>query len=95
MITQNFYYYTSGNSDDNPGVSSGAYIFRPDITTPFIVPTNVSNNTVTYIRSFSGNVVDEFHQYWSSYMMDLSQIIRVYKDEGYIEFDWIVGNLNM
>lgn len=88
-------YYSSGNNNDNPGIASGAYIFRPDFNRSFETPTQLPNDTVESSYSFSGNLVDEFHQLWNGTIMKVQQVIRVYKNEGYIEFDWIVGNLNL
>lgn len=36
----------------------------------------------------SGDIVDEVHQTYSDWV---SQIIRIYKGEGTIEFNWLVG----
>ncbi|KAJ8946016.1 hypothetical protein NQ318_023263 [Aromia moschata] len=90
-ITQNFYYYYSETGEsDKTNISSGAYLFRPTNTTP-----EALDGRVTNAGSKRGKVVDEFHQKWTDGRMNISQIIRVYKDESYIEFDWLVGGINI
>ena len=37
---------------------------------------------------FSGDVVDEIHQTFSSW---ISQVVRIYKQENHVEFEWLVG----
>jgi hypothetical protein len=38
--------------------------------------------------NFSGDVVDEIHQTFSSWV---SQVVRIYKQENHVEFEWLVG----
>lgn len=40
------------------------------------------------IKYFLGELVDEIHQKMNDWV---SQVIRIYKDSEYIEFDWLVG----
>lgn len=90
-ITQNFLYYNSETGiADKTKTPSGAYLFRPNSTTPIQV-----SDKVEKLQAFTGDVVDEFHQSWTTNAMDIRQCIRVYKDMGHIEFDWIVGNIAM
>lgn len=88
-VTQQFMHYTSFSSlpnvtDDDE--VSGAYIFRPEgVAIPFDNPTIVSK--------IQGQVVDEVQQKINDW---ITQIIRVYKDGfNYIEFDWLVGPVNV
>jgi lysosomal alpha-mannosidase len=37
---------------------------------------------------FSGDIVDEIHQTFSSW---ISQVVRIYKQENHVEFEWLVG----
>jgi lysosomal alpha-mannosidase len=37
---------------------------------------------------FSGDIVDEIHQTFSSWV---SQVVRIYKQENHVEFEWLVG----
>lgn len=90
-ISQNFYYYKSETGEfDKTYVSSGAYIFRPTKTSPDSLVGEVINAGI--IRT---NDIEEFHQKWSDGKVNVSQIIRVYKNGNYIEFDWLVGGINM
>lgn len=65
--------------------SSGAYLFRPydKAAAPIAIKLG------TYAL---GSFVDEYHQVINT---EVTQITRVYKGENdaYIEFDWLVGNL--
>ncbi|KAJ8970122.1 hypothetical protein NQ317_003840 [Molorchus minor] len=90
-ITQNFYYYYSESGKvDNTNISSGAYLFRPTNSTPESL-----DGIVTTVGSTRGELVEEFHQKWNDGQVDVSQIIRIYKNEKYIEFDWLVGGINI
>lgn len=84
-VSQTFLHYQGHDGrDDND--ASGAYIFRPDgPIIPFDRP--------AIIRRTQGEVVDEVHQRFNEW---ITQIIRVYKgSQNYIEFDWLVGPLDM
>ena len=35
-----------------------------------------------------GDLVEEIHQTFNNYV---GQIIRIYKDHDYVEFDWVIG----
>ncbi|KRT80854.1 glycoside hydrolase, partial [Oryctes borbonicus] len=85
-VSQNFMFYNGANGSNTQEVyrASGAYIFRPANVTPAALSLS---NTVTY-TSYSTDFVDEVHQIFNSW---IRQIIRVYKNENYIEFDWLVG----
>jgi lysosomal alpha-mannosidase len=37
---------------------------------------------------FSGDIVDEIHQTFSPW---ISQVVRIYKQENHVEFEWLVG----
>ncbi|XP_018570360.1 lysosomal alpha-mannosidase [Anoplophora glabripennis] len=90
-ITQNFYYYYSETGEhDKTNISSGAYLFRPTNTTPESL-----DNTVTKVAVVRGKLVEEFHQQWNDEKINVSQIIRLHKKERYIEFDWLVGGINI
>jgi lysosomal alpha-mannosidase len=39
-------------------------------------------------NTFSGDIVDEIHQNFSSWV---SQVVRIYKQENHVEFEWLVG----
>ncbi|XP_044750282.1 lysosomal alpha-mannosidase isoform X3 [Coccinella septempunctata] len=85
-LTQEFLFYEGyvGNNEVFENRSSGAYIFRPKNNTP-TVATNRVNSTI-----FKGNLVTEIHQKFNDW---IGQIVRLYKGENLIEFDWVVGPL--
>ncbi|XP_031357681.1 lysosomal alpha-mannosidase-like [Photinus pyralis] len=83
-VSQQFLYYKASNRTD--GVrASGAYIFRP-------VPGTVAQVIGDQVKfsTYKGELYDEVHQTYADW---LKQVIRVYKDANYVEFDWIVGPL--
>ncbi|KYB25899.1 lysosomal alpha-mannosidase [Tribolium castaneum] len=87
-IAQDFYFYhgSAGSSASASTRASGAYIFRPDGDAVQVTPK-------LKVQEFAkGGLVDEVRQVYND---EITQIIRVYKgkDDSYIEFDWLVGNL--
>lgn len=90
-ISQEFLYYpsyTDGTSGDHR--SSGAYIFRPAAN----VATPMTTQPFESIKFVKGNLVDELIQVINP---EVTQIIRSYKatEEPYVEFDWLVGDIQM
>ncbi|KAJ6646687.1 Lysosomal alpha-mannosidase [Pseudolycoriella hygida] len=84
-LSQNFLFYKgfAGNNREYKNRSSGAYIFRPKPDeTVEIVGTDVSLEVVR------GVLVDEVHQIFNEW---ISQVVRIYKTEKYVEFEWMVG----
>lgn len=84
-------YYNSWQRSGESGpsqITSGAYLFRPD---------GEANSLTGKITSadYKGKLVQEFYQKWSYQLADITQIIRVYKDQSFIEFDWMVGDIDM
>lgn len=71
-------YFLNSNSQ-----SSDAYVFRPAVDEPsvFSEPT---------VKTYKGNLFDEVHQVYTDWA---KQIIRVYKNAPYIEFDWIIDRI--
>lgn len=92
-VTQEFYYYDSATENNgNPeNRSSGAYIFRPSNysnTTGNLITENVE---ITLIQDTSDVV--EVHQRFGNFV---KQIIRINKyDQPYIEFDWLIGPIEV
>lgn len=80
-LVQSFWYYqaTSRYSGEKP---SGAYAFNPSHKNPHIV------NTKASYKIFRGPLVDEVHQVYTDWC---TQVIRLYKNYNYIEFDWVIG----
>ncbi|KAI4469648.1 alpha-mannosidase [Holotrichia oblita] len=83
-MEQDFYYYRGavGNNSASEFRSSGAYIFRPNQSTPIQI------SETAHYELFEGSIVGELRQVFTNWT---SQIVRVYKDEEFIEFDWLVG----
>ncbi|KAL3066290.1 hypothetical protein OYC64_016277 [Pagothenia borchgrevinki] len=82
-LTQNFYWYNA--SDGNNAHSdqpSGAYIFRPNSSTPFIISSSAKT------KSIQGVVVQEVRQVFSPWV---SQVVRLYSDRRELELEWTVG----
>lgn len=84
QLSQNFYWYnaSAGNSYDSIQ-PSGAYIFRPNSSTPFIINKTAEIEIVT----ISG-VVQEVTQVFSPWV---SQVIRLYEGRKELELEWTVG----
>lgn len=68
--------------------ASGAYVFRPAGTTR---EAKSLSDSVTY-EVVPGKLVDEVHQTFRPW---IKQIIRVYKKENHVEFDWLVGPVEL
>jgi lysosomal alpha-mannosidase len=87
-LTQVYQYYVSNTGDSVSSQPSGAYIFRPAQQQSF--PFNqVVNPQVTYVN---GSLVQEVRRY---FQQDLSQVIRLYAGQPYIEIEDIVGPINI
>lgn len=85
QLSQNFLYYKgfAGNNREYKNRSSGAYIFRPiPDTVEEVVGIDVA------IEVIRGDLVDEVHQVFNDW---ISQVVRIYKSEKYVEFEWLVG----
>ncbi|XP_019182706.1 PREDICTED: alpha-mannosidase-like [Ipomoea nil] len=78
-VQQSYLWYGSGYQYPQ---ASGAYIFRPDKSTPNTVSTSVQ------LKVIRGPLVDEVHQQFSSW---ISQVVRVYKDKEHAEFEFTIG----
>ncbi|XP_064094192.1 lysosomal alpha-mannosidase-like isoform X1 [Macrobrachium nipponense] len=84
-VNQTYLWYAGmpGNNVGEKNRASGAYIFRPNGTSPFTIADKVN---ITIIQ---GDVVTEIHQTWSSWM---SQVMRIYDgDLLSIEMEWLAG----
>lgn len=80
-VHQDLAYYEGAIDEDQ---ASGAYIFRPDPSSHYPYMAEYTVNVTTY----KGPLFEEIHQPFNEW---LTQVIRLYKDETYVEFDWIVG----
>lgn len=84
-LSQNFLFYKgfAGNNREYKNRSSGAYIFRPNPeTVEELVGIDVD------IQVIRGDLVDEVQQVFNEW---ISQVVRIYKTENYVEFEWLVG----
>lgn len=84
-LSQNFLFYKGavGDNENYDNRSSGAYIFRPDPKSKEQLITKEAT-----IEVFRGDEVDEVHQVFNEW---ISQVVRVYKCEKFVEFEWLVG----
>lgn len=84
-LSQNFVFYKGavGDNESFDNRSSGAYIFRPDPKTKEKLISKEAK-----IDVFRGDLVDEVHQVFNEW---ISQVVRVYKKEKLVEFEWMVG----
>ncbi|XP_028998395.1 LOW QUALITY PROTEIN: lysosomal alpha-mannosidase [Betta splendens] len=84
-LTQNFYWY---NASDGRNVeshqASGAYIFRPNSSTPFIISKTAKTGSI------QTSVVQEVRQWFAPWV---SQVVRLYADSRALELEWTVGPL--
>uniref|UniRef100_A0A3Q1H5Q8 Alpha-mannosidase n=1 Tax=Anabas testudineus TaxID=64144 RepID=A0A3Q1H5Q8_ANATE len=77
-LTQNFYWYNASDGNNTESNQpSGAYIFRPNSSTPFIISKTTS-------------VVQEVRQWFAPWV---SQVVRLYADSKALELEWTVGPL--
>ncbi|XP_055684931.1 lysosomal alpha-mannosidase isoform X1 [Lutzomyia longipalpis] len=84
-LSQNFFYYEGAVGDNRvfKNRSSGAYIFRPNSTERWV--TDHVN-----VKVIKGPVVEEVHQTFNDW---ISQVVRIYRDYNYVEFEWLVGSI--
>uniref|UniRef100_A0A3Q3WC73 Alpha-mannosidase n=1 Tax=Mola mola TaxID=94237 RepID=A0A3Q3WC73_MOLML len=84
-LTQNFYWYNA--SDGNNSLSnqpSGAYIFRPNSSTPFVISKTAKTESIRTA------VVQEVRQWFAPWV---SQVVRLHADSRALELEWTVGPL--
>ncbi|XP_062846006.1 lysosomal alpha-mannosidase [Trichomycterus rosablanca] len=81
-LTQNFYWYNASVGNSESSQPSGAYIFRPSSSTPFIV------NKKPEVTVLQNSVVQEVRQQFSSWV---SQVVRLYAESRELELEWTVG----
>ncbi|XP_033224967.1 lysosomal alpha-mannosidase-like [Belonocnema kinseyi] len=88
-LTQSFHYYegAEGNNEEFKNRSSGAYIFRPNLTAG-IKDFNYKGN----FQIFRGPLLEELQLTVNEW---ISQVVRVYSGEDRIEFSWLVGPIDI
>jgi lysosomal alpha-mannosidase len=83
-VVQNFLWWNSSAGNNvNSSQASGAYIFRPNGTSPFEI-----NGSMVDVSVIKGPLVTEVRQKWSSW---LYQSIILYKDSPVVTFEYTVG----
>uniref|UniRef100_A0A8C9Z7W3 Alpha-mannosidase n=1 Tax=Sander lucioperca TaxID=283035 RepID=A0A8C9Z7W3_SANLU len=84
-LTQNFYWYNASDGNNKESNQpSGAYIFRPNSSTPFIISKTAKT------ESIQTPVVQEVRQWFAPWV---SQVVRLYGDSRALELEWTVGPL--
>ncbi|NXF00041.1 MA2B1 mannosidase, partial [Menura novaehollandiae] len=81
-VFQSFYWYNASAGDSVSPQASGAYIFRPNASTPVPVAKRVST------RLLKTALVQELHQNFSAWC---SQVLRLRPGQPYLELEWTVG----
>ncbi|XP_033225889.1 lysosomal alpha-mannosidase-like [Belonocnema kinseyi] len=89
QLTQSFHYYegTQGNNRGVKNRASGAYIFRPNQTTGLR-----DFHFKGHFQLHRGPLVDELQMTVNEW---ISQVVRVYAEDERIEFNWLVGPINI
>ena len=85
-VDQQFLWYNASIGNSASQQASGAYIFRPNSSTPFSVgePSSIS--------MFKSDILQEVHQVFSPWV---SQTVRLYSNKPYAEFEYTVGPIKM
>ncbi|XP_066063760.1 lysosomal alpha-mannosidase isoform X2 [Chamaea fasciata] len=81
-VFQSFYWYNASTGDGQSPQASGAYIFRPNGSTPF----PVAERAATHLLKTA--VVQELHQNFSAWC---SQVLRLRPGQPYLELEWTLG----
>ncbi|CAJ2635805.1 unnamed protein product [Trifolium pratense] len=81
-IQQNYLWYASSVGDITDTQASGAYIFRPNETSPHIVSRSVP------FKVIRGPLVDEVYHKFSSWIY---QVTRLYKGKDHAEIEYTIG----
>ncbi|KAL5681113.1 hypothetical protein ACJX0J_007498, partial [Zea mays] len=81
-IQQSFFWYSSNQGDIVDAQGSGAYVFRPNGTTPTIVSSSVLLSVI------HGPLVHEVHQQFGPW---INQITRLYKNKEHAEVEYTIG----
>uniref|UniRef100_A0AAR2J2A3 Lysosomal alpha-mannosidase n=1 Tax=Pygocentrus nattereri TaxID=42514 RepID=A0AAR2J2A3_PYGNA len=77
QLTQNFYWYNASVGNAESSQTSGAYIFRPNSSTPCAVSKKPDISTLQEVR-----------QQFSPWV---SQVVRLYEGSRELELEWTVG----
>eukprot|EP01119_Soliformovum_irregulare_P008936 TRINITY_DN2201_c3_g1_i1.p1 TRINITY_DN2201_c3_g1~~TRINITY_DN2201_c3_g1_i1.p1 ORF type:complete len:965 (+),score=294.76 TRINITY_DN2201_c3_g1_i1:158-3052(+) len=85
-LTSNLYWYKPSIGNEDSKQASGAYIYRPNITTPFPI------SQTARVKIFRGPFVSEFRQEFSSWAR---QTIRLYSGADRIETEAVIGPVDI
>lgn len=83
MLLGTYRYNASAGNNKESRQPSGAYIFRPNSSDPFIINKTAEIQIVTM-----SSAVQEVTQWFSPWV---SQVVRLYKDRRELELEWTVG----
>ncbi|KAM8880161.1 lysosomal alpha-mannosidase isoform 2-T2 [Spinachia spinachia] len=84
-LTQNFFWYNaSAGNNPQSNQPSGAYIFRPNSSTPFLVSPTAKTEVIQTA------VLQEVRQRFAPWV---SQVVRLHGDSRALELEWTVGPL--
>ncbi|NWW41924.1 MA2B1 mannosidase, partial [Panurus biarmicus] len=81
-VFQSFYWYNASAGDALCPQASGAYIFRPNASTPIPVAKRAAT------RLLKTALVQELHQNFSAWC---SQVLRLRPGQPYLELEWTLG----
>ncbi|GBG61654.1 hypothetical protein CBR_g23169 [Chara braunii] len=86
-LKNSFLWYngSTGNTVEEPGQASGAYIFRPNGSAALPVGGENASVKTTIVR---GPIVTEIRQRFSSWV---SQVMRIYRGKEHVEVEYTVG----
>ena len=83
-LDQQFFWYNGSTGTPKTKQPSGAYIFRPNSSTPL----SLNKGNKASISVFQGPLVQEVRQVFSPFV---SQSVRLYTGQQYAEFEYTVG----
>ncbi|XP_067877358.1 lysosomal alpha-mannosidase [Heterodontus francisci] len=81
-VTQSFHWYDASTGNNESSQASGAYIFRPKQEYPFPMSKRVKTYTVQ---------TDLFQEVYQNFSSWCSQVVRLYKNQKFVELEWTVG----
>ena len=84
-LDQQFYWYNASTGNKVSKQASGAYIFRPNSSSVFLVN---NNNNKAEIKVVEGTLYQEVQQVFSEFA---SQVVRLYKGANFAEFEYTIG----
>ena len=83
-VDQQFLWYAASDGNGISSQASGAYIFRPNSSEPYVG----SPGNKAEIKIFVGPLVQEVRQVFSAFA---SQVVRLYSGQRHAEFEYTIG----